>query len=169
MLAGPFGPAAVLIIKNFDKIKQGVSNAFNAIKQAALDTVNAIINFFRQLPSAIGNFIGSLGSSIGETLKNAVKSILPGPLQRLLGTGGIIAAQTGFVGLGGGRNVLVGERGPEMLSLPSGSRVTPLPPPSLTPTQLGQSDRPVIAQVFLDRRMIAQALASYAAEQQAAR
>jgi hypothetical protein len=94
---------------------------------------------------------------------------LPGPLASLLATGGIIAAQTG-VATGGGKTVLVGERGPEVLSLPSGARVTPLPPPSLAASQLGgMGGGTVVAQVFLERRMIAEALASYTAERQAAR
>jgi hypothetical protein len=56
-----------------------------------------------------------------------------------------------------------------MLSLPSGSRVTPLPPPSLAASQLASGGGTVIAQVFLDRRQIAEAMAGYTAERQAAR
>jgi hypothetical protein len=93
---------------------------------------------------------------------------LPGPLASLLAAGGVIAAQTGLTA-GGGKNVLVGERGPEMLSLPSGSRVTPLPPPALAGSQLGGGEQTVIAQVFLDRRQIAEAQASYVADRQASR
>lgn len=157
ILTGPFGLAVVAIAKHWDKIKAG-----------AKATKDAIVNFFRALPGEIASIIGSLGSSIGGALKDAVKAVLPGPLAKLLGTGGIIAAQTGLTA-GGGKNVLVGERGPEMLTLPSGSRVTPLPPPTLAGSQLGGGEQTVVAQVFLDRRQIAEAQASYVAERQASR
>ncbi len=86
------------------------------------------------------------------------------------GTGGIIAAQGGATLGGGGRNVLVGERGPEVASLPSGTRITPLPPPALSGSQLlGGATRPVVTQVFLDRRQIAEAVGSFSADEQAAR
>ena len=157
ILTGPFGLAVGLIIKNFDKIKT-----------AAKDVVESIKRFFSGLPGAISGLLAGIGPAIGNALKDAVKAVLPGPLAKLLATGGIIAAQTGLTA-GGGKNVLVGERGPEMLTLPSGSRVTPLPPPALASSQFGGGDRPVIAQVFLDRRQIAEAQASYVAERQAAR
>jgi hypothetical protein len=145
-----------------------VGNAFKAAAAAAWKQFTWLIDQIKKLPSIVAGFIGSLGSSIGETLKGAVKSVLPGPLASLLATGGVIAAQTGLTA-GGGKNVLVGERGPEMLSLPSGSRVTPLPPPALAGSQLGGGEQTVIAQVFLDRRQIAEAQASYVADRQASR
>jgi hypothetical protein len=158
VLTGPFGLAVGLIIKHFDKIKN-----------AAKSVVEAIKGVFSGLPAALGSIISGAGPAIGDALKSAVKSALPGPLAKLLATGGVIAAQTGLTA-GSGKNVLVGERGPEMLTLPSGSRVTPLPPPSLAGAQLGSGgDQPIVAQVFLERRMIAEAMASYTAERQASR
>lgn len=143
----------------------------NAAKDAAMFAWKQfvwLVDQIKTLPAKISGFIGSLGSSVGNALKESVKSVLPGPLADLLATGGIVAAQTGLAA-GGGKNVLVGERGPEMLSLPSGSRVTPLPPPTLAASQLGTGDRPIVTQVFLDRHQIATAIASFAADQQAAR
>ena len=141
-----------------------ILNPLKALPGQALnigkDIVQAIINGIKAAPGAI---------------IDAVKSVVPGPLRKAVGlltgaTGVIVAAATGTTS-GAGRTTLVGENGPEVLSLPSGSRVTPLPPPSLLPSQLlGDGGRqPVIAQVFLDRKMIATALASYSADQQAAR
>jgi hypothetical protein len=158
------------------RVSAAARGAFNGIVNAAKDAAMWawrqfvwLVDQIRKLPGTISRFIGSLGSSVGNALKSAVQAVLPGPLASLLATGGIIAAQTG-VNMGRGKNVLVGERGPEVLSLPSGSRVTPLPPPSLAASQLaGGGGRPIVCQVFLDRRQIATAMASYAAEQQAAR
>jgi len=48
--------------------------------------------------------------------------------------------------------------------------VTPLPPPMLMGSQFtGGAGGTMVAQVFLERRMIAQALAQFAGEQQALR
>ena len=157
------------------RVSAAASGAFNGIVNAAKSAASWawrqfvwLVDQIRKLPATISRFIGSLGSSVGNALKSAVQSVLPGPLASLLATGGVIAAQTG-VNMGRGKNVLVGERGPEMLSLPSGSRVTPLPPPTLAASQLAGGGRPIVTQVFLDRRQIATAMASYADERQAAR
>jgi hypothetical protein len=157
------------------RVSAAARGAFNGIVNAAKDAAMWawrqfvwLVDQIRKLPGTISRFIGSLGSSVGNALKSAVQAVLPGPLAGLLATGGVIAAQTG-VNMGRGKNVLVGERGPELLSLPSGSRVTPLPPPTLAPSQLVGGGRPIVTQVFLDRRQIATALASYADERQAAR
>jgi hypothetical protein len=52
----------------------------------------------------------------------------------------------------------VGEHGPELLHLPAGSRITPT---GYTPsgTYAGASNRPIIVQVMLDRKVLAEAVA----------
>jgi phage-related protein len=176
ILGGPFGLAVAIITGHFGKIKQ-----------AAQDVVSAIAGIFKGLPGqvagvgkAIVDAIASGISSGAGAIMSAIESILPGPLKKavggaaglfskIMGTGGIIAAQGGAT-LGGGGTVLVGERGPELATMPAGTRITPLPPPMLSPSQLaGGATRPIITQVFLERRMIAEALGSFTAEQQAAR
>jgi hypothetical protein len=86
-----------------------------------------------------------------------------------LATGGLVAAQAGTTLLGGGRQ-LVGERGPELANFPAGTRITPLPPPALLPSQLaGAGGGQVVVPVYLDRRQIALAMGSYSADTAAAR
>jgi phage-related protein len=158
------------------KIAGLAKGLFTPVINAAKDAVKWVwhqftwlIDQIRRLPSIISGFVSGLGSSIGGALTDAVKSVLPGPLKKLLGTGGIVAAQTGLTA-GGGTTALVGERGPELANLPAGTRITPLPPPSLSPSQLmGGGGQPIVTQVFLDRRQIAEALGSFTADQQNAR
>lgn len=158
------------------KIASVAKGMFTGVINAAKDAVKWVwhqftwlIDQIRKLPSIISGFVSGLGSSIGETLKGAVKAVLPGPLAKLLHTGGIVAAATGLTA-GGGTTALVGERGPEIADLPAGTRINPLPPPSLSPSQLmGEGSRPIVTQVFLDRRQIAEAIGGYTADQQNAR
>lgn len=58
---------------------------------------------------------------------------------------------------------LVGERGPELVQLPGGSRITPdygvQSVPMNAVTTAGHSDRPIIVQVMLDRKVLAEGVA----------
>lgn len=56
--------------------------------------------------------------------------------------------------------VLVGEAGPELLSLPRGARVDPLPRRGPMQSTVGRvfRERPIITKVYLDRRQIAEAV-----------
>ena len=196
ILLGPFGIAVGLIINNFNTIKNAVkagidaiagfvtalpgriagaaSSAFNGLKtgiKAAADfvwkQVNWIVDRIKEIPGKIGD----IGSAIAGKIKGGLSSVASTLSFGLVGgaTGLVRAAQTGLTA-GGGGQVMVGERGPEILSIPSGSRVTPLPPPTLAASQLGGAgSRPIVTQVFLERRMIAEALGSFTADQQAAR
>lgn len=188
VLAGPFGLAVGLVIKNFGKIRSAASSA----KDFVVKAFQAIVSHIRGLPGEIAGVASHLFESIVNAAKalpgqvlgaigdlgNRIKDKIMGPLSGVgsaiaslnpFGTGGLIAAQTG-ANLTGRRPVLVGERGPEIATMPSGTRITPLPPPMLAASQLGGGGgRPMIAQVFLDRRMIAEAMASEAADRQAAR
>jgi hypothetical protein len=153
------------------KIPGIVSQWFNAAKDKAIEAFNSILTFVTELPGKIGNLLSGIGGAIWDAIKGVLSGVIPGPLKSLFGlaTGGIVAAQLGTT-TSRGSTVLVGERGPEILSLPSGSRVTPLPPPALVGSQLaGGGERPIITQVYLDGRMIARAVGAVAADQAAAR
>ena len=138
----------------FDGIKQGITSAANWVWKQA----NWIVDRIKEIPSRIAGVFSGIAGSIG----NIASSINP------FATGGIVAAQTGL-STGRATTTLVGERGPEILNLPSGSRVTPLPPPTLSPSQLTGADGTVRVPVYLDSRQIAEAIGSFAANQQAAR
>ena len=91
-------------------IADGISGAFKSV-------INAVIKFAGGL---INNFIRSINWAIdkindipGVEISKLTEISLP-----MLAKGGIIRR---------GGDVIVGERGPEMLSLPRGAQVTPLP------------------------------------------
>jgi hypothetical protein len=99
IIAGPIGLAVVAIVRNFDKVKA-----------AAL----AVWNFIRGLFSKIGSAFRSVWSHIpGHGVVSFAIHHLPG-----LAAGGALTTAG---------SVLVGERGPEILTLPAGASVRPLP------------------------------------------
>ena len=150
ILLGPFGIAVVAIIKNFDKIKSAASGVFNAVKSAfkkVADLAKHVFTF---------DFVGGIGRGIadwlnahtpfGDTINLGFKKIhIPA-----LATGGTLTSSGG---------VLVGESGPELLNLPRGASVTPLP-------ALGGA---MTTNLYLDRRLVATAVAQRDADVRARR
>jgi hypothetical protein len=134
ILTGPFGTAVILIIKNFDRIKKAASDTVHWIA----DRFRDLINFFKRLP---GGVLGKVGGLLGKI----------SPFQH----GGTMRP--------GGGTALVGERGPELLALPGGSRVTPLPGGALAGLTA------TTAHFYLDRRLVATAVAQADADQRARR
>jgi hypothetical protein len=133
ILAGPFGIAALAIIRNFDKIK----NAANATVSWIAKRFRDLVDFFKRLP---GGVLGKVGGLLGK----------------------ITPFQHGGVSRGG--TALVGEAGPELVTLPGGTRVTPLP--ALGGAGLGG---PMVANLYLDRRLVATAVAQRDADVRARR
>ena len=86
----------------------------------------------------------------------------------------VVGSVAGAVGLadGGtivqGGQVLVGERGPELLSLPAGATVTPMDSPALVSRAPGGAQT-LITKVYLDKRQIAQAVADVNSDHRARR
>ena len=152
VLTGPFGTAAYLIIRNFDKIKKAASDAVSWVANRFRD----LIGFFKRLPGAILGAIGDLGSKIADKLNpGGVIGKATGLLGKITGrqAGGVVRA---------GETTLVGERGPELLTLPGGSRITPVPAMAVGAPQ-------TTAHFYLDRRLVATAVAQADADQRARR
>jgi predicted membrane protein len=145
ILVGPFGLAVLAIVKNFDAIKSAVGAAIHWIA----DRFRDIAKFFDQLH--IGKIVSAVGSVAGK---------LPG-----LATGGTVIS---------GGAAVVGERGPEIVTLARGATVWPTPavealagrPPLDT---RGGPTQTVVTKVYLDRRQIAEAVGTYASDKQARR
>jgi hypothetical protein len=151
---GPLGLAVALLIKNFGKIKKVASEVVTWVK----DKFSGLIDFFKNLPHRIGNWFKKI-PGFGFASKalgwggSAAKKVIPG-LQaggRVIGTG----------------SAVVGERGPELLSLPTGARITPLPQPVMAAGGFGETT--IRVPVYLDRRQIAEAVGRYAADKIARR
>jgi hypothetical protein len=140
ILTGPFGLAIVLIIKNFDKIKSAASSVFNSVRTT-----------FGKIPGIIKTiFTGATGiaAGIGRGVANWLNANTPfgdevhvGPVHfriPALAEGGIIR-RTG--------TALVGEQGPELVNLPAGAAVMPLP-------AAGTTHVTITTPVYLERRQI---------------
>jgi len=106
--------AAALIVANWDFVKQRTIAIFTA-------TSNFIGRIIDRIQDRIGGFIERVKQAIEFAIKLA-KAIgesvgLPG-----FASGGVVGYATGGV-VGGHNMVMVGERGPELAALPSGTRI----------------------------------------------
>jgi hypothetical protein len=171
ILGGPFIAAVVVIIRNFAKIKTAARDAWNGIKSA----FHGVVGFFTRIGAGIVNGIVDGIKSAPGALLDAIKSLLPG--------GKFGAKVAGFLGIGAhawggtmGRPgwTVVGERGPELVRLPGGSGITPLPAggtalPTLAGAGAGAGNAQTTAHFYLDRRLIATAVAQDTADRKARR
>ncbi len=132
----------------------GIKNVFSTVGEWFGGVFNSAKDAVCKAFSAVGNFVKSVWDGIVNTVKGAINLVIKGVNSMISGAvSGInllingINKVTGVVGISaipnltapqipmlasGGiirrsGNVIVGERGPEMLSLPRGARVTPLP------------------------------------------
>lgn len=156
ILTGPFGALTIFVIRHFGQIKTFIGNVITWIKTA----FNNLIQWVKSVP---GKFIES---TVGK---------IPGAKTLLKGAGaaaGLFGVH--FKGQAGGvvpyrSNVLVGERGPEILSMPGGARVTPLPQPGVA--LAGGLSQPIEVTVIsvLDGREIGRSVARVTADKLARR
>lgn len=167
ILGGPFVAAAIVIVRNWGKIKDAVRAG-----------VSWVIDHLRKLPGAalqagkdlVGKLVAGIKSAPGAVL-DAIKGLLPGKLAGKVGDvlglwqhGGLVPhSQYG----------IVGEAGPELMQLPGGTRITPLPKQPLTAPTMeaadGRGGAHTTAHFYLDRRLVATAVATDTADQRARR
>lgn len=137
----------------FDGIKNAISSAVGFVSsklQSILSLIRKVIGEVTSLPSKIASPVTSIASKIGGFAGGLVSKFATGGTQPRAGL------------------ALVGERGPEIVHLPGGATVTPIPAPAAL-TGGGGGRRPIVVQTFLEKRMIGQAVADYAGDLQAAR
>ena len=72
---GPMGIAIGLIIKNFDSIKEAVTNVFNNVKEVLGKMKDFAVGVFDDIVSKIKEFF-DMSSSVGSTLLNALKELI---------------------------------------------------------------------------------------------
>jgi hypothetical protein len=155
-LVAPWALLPLVVARNFNKIKGLARSLVAGFKNLGGDIVRAIVNGIKSAPGAI------LG---------AIKSILPGGK-----VGKIVGKALGFAGLQTGGiltagSAIVGERGPELVSLSGGAaRVTPLPGASVAPVPaLSLAGGTTVAKVYLGHREVAQAVAQHTSDVMARR
>jgi hypothetical protein len=158
ILIGPFAVAALEIYKHFDAIKGAVLGAFDAIKGALPTVANAFVTAFATVKNAVRGALDFLIRG-WNSLQFKIPGVHVGPVHFGGVTLGVpqipLLAQGGVVSSAG--MAVVGEAGPELVSLPAGAGVTPL--------DAGLRPLEIVVPVMLDRREIARAVARVASDQ----
>lgn len=159
ILLGPFAIAALLIVRNFDKIKAAASGvahafvvAFGTVKEAVRGAINFLVRAWNSLQFRVPGF------KKGPIHFGGFKLGVPKLAELALG-GRVIGAGA----------ALVGERGPEVVALPQGASVVPLPAGAGLGGAGGFGEANITTRVFLDSREIAQAVGRYTADRMARR
>jgi tape measure domain-containing protein len=149
---GSFGP----------KVAAQATKLYDAGKRLGTGIIRGILAAF----SAAGGFASKIGRAVADWLNAHTPfgdEIKIGPFKThlpALAAGGTMSS-TG--------PALVGERGPELLQLPGGSRVTPLPRVPMRGAPALSGVVATTAQFYLDRRLIATAVAEATADRRARR
>jgi hypothetical protein len=168
ILAGPIGIAIGMIVKHFDRVKSAATSVWNFVK----NTFGKIKDFVSNIFSGAGGFVSSIGRSIADWINEHTPfgdRVELGPVKFTIPA----LAQGGTMRSSG--LALVGERGPEVVALPGRSTVYPNPgvaPLSAAPSLEavgGGAGQTIVTKVYLDRRQIAEAVGSYAADKRARR
>lgn len=178
-IVSPIALAALLILKHWDQIKAGAAAALGWVKARFL----GFMGWIAGLPGKFGSWGLNIGKALVTGIVNAVKS-LPGALKSAIrGAVGSLGGKLAGVGkkvLGlqhGGQIAspglaVVGERGPELVYMPARATVVPnqaLRPATAAPVPAGATvgAQTIIVPVYLDRRQIAEAVATSSRERRA--
>jgi tape measure domain-containing protein len=144
ILTGPIGIAVLVVVRNFDTIKGAASGAVKWVT----DRFDSIIGFFTKMPGRIASAASGMWHGVTDAFKSAINSIISGwnslqfsihiPKVHIPGTNSNIGGgdigfgvpSIPFLAKGGdilrGGEVIVGDAGPERLTVPTGARVAPL-------------------------------------------
>ena len=166
ILTGPIGIGVALIITNFGKIKSTAVSVFNTVKSVIQSCASAISGVFVGAWNAVSSAVSAVVSQINSVV-DAISKIVHAPskiVSKVLGGAASLLQEGGSVTHGGA--AIVGEAGPELVYLPTGSQVVPN---HAIGGAAGSGGGVVHTHVYLDTREIASALGSFTADQQAAR
>jgi phage-related protein len=132
-----------LITGNWGAAWENVKNIFSAVWDTIRNVVANGVGIIRELLQGLGSFIGNIAGRMFEGIKNGFINAINWVIDRwnglsftlprvdfmgkTLGGNTISVPRIGRLAQGGitGGLALVGERGPELINLPQGSRVTP--------------------------------------------
>ena len=134
LLIGGAIAAVALLIANWDKVKSAASQLWTKIKETFGGIKDSIVGAFNSAKDAVGSFFSWIGDKL-SWLDNKVESI---PILGSVYKGGkaLVGGAADFIGSLIGGNALgtsywkggltrVGERGGEILNLPSGTQIIP--------------------------------------------
>ncbi|MDZ7732195.1 MAG: hypothetical protein U5R31_03005 [Acidimicrobiia bacterium] len=181
IITGPIGTAVGILATHWETIRNGVTG----VKDWIVERFGDVVDFFTELPGKISGAAGNMWSWIGDTLRSTLVRVaglwnnfrFPSwtmPSVNIPGVGSIGGSTIGGWGLphinvprlaaGGtvevGGLALVGERGPELLRLPSGAEVSPLD----RTRGAGRGGDGEVIQLFLDGRLLAEYVTDYQAD-----
>lgn len=111
-----------LIEEPFNKVRDGVVNIFQGVSDTVTDMFDGIVDTIK---SVINGAIGMINSAIGG-INSMIETANDLPGINIPTIKEIPKLAEGGTALSGGA-ALVGEEGPELLNMPRGARVTPLP------------------------------------------
>jgi hypothetical protein len=179
-LIGPVGVVIAELVSHWQDLRNGAVAAFNAIKSVAGTIAGAVSKAWTTAFSAIKSGLSTVGKAFSTAfgiaegaIKSAINAVISGwnslqfhipsvhvgPVHFGGGTIGVpkipLLAQGGYMATGG--LAIVGERGPELVSLPGGSTVYP------------NGTGVIHTHVYLRDREIAHAIGQVTADRQAAR
>jgi phage-related protein len=165
-----------------------IGNVIGAIGRAAAafgQKIAEMAGFVASLPGRIAGAALAAGKALiegiangiksaGDAIMSAIESVVPEPIKKVLGgikgfLEKISPFQSGGLVPSGGRLALVGEAGPELLSLPGGSQVIPLQAGTAPAINVGALGGEIHVHLEVEGRELARAVARVAAETQAAR
>lgn len=163
ILTGPIGAAVILIISHFDKIKHAVGAAWDWIKRAWGNVKSFFAGVGRAMADGVKSGINAIitaWNSLDMGIHISVPGWVPGvggkgfnvddifPDIGTLATGGAVSRAGAYV---------TGERGPELLRLPTGTDVTPFPQGPLAAMAGGVQT--IRVPVYLDGRPLTEVVA----------
>jgi hypothetical protein len=137
----PLIQPVILIAKYWKTISGWIQSAYNWAKK--------LWDVFATPVRAVGGFFGRIGHFIGHVASYASPS------------GGYYGSHA-MGGMVPGGVSLVGERGPELVRLPGGTRITPnsqIQPIGWSANQMNGNEQPIVVQLVVDRKVLAQAVA----------
>jgi hypothetical protein len=158
IMTGPFGLAAVFVIKHWKAVKAFVFGIISDITQA----FKRLLGFVKSLPSKLGGWIKKV-PGLGKVMGIAGK--VGGVLGHIPGL-----QQGGRVSHSGA--VLIGEQGPEVMHLPRGAMVQPLAAPVASIAGPGAplgGQAEIVVPLYLDSKIVARAVARVTADKLARR
>jgi hypothetical protein len=156
LLVGIFGGPLGLILALFLTHKKQVEQVFTDI----VNFVKTIPNLILQALSGITNIITKPFTDAFNSIKSTFSSIGSAVTSPLKSLGSIVGLQHGGVVQNPGLH-LVGEAGPELVSLPRGSNVKPIPRAGVQAVQQNAGMPPLVVSVQIQRKEIANAVAKF--------
>jgi hypothetical protein len=137
------------------RIPKSWKTAYRFLAGGAIGAIKGIISWIGRIPRNVKTTFTSVTRNITESITRFAGGLFGNASGGLIGGGRGMASG----GLGGGRNILVGEQGPEMVNLPFGSKVTPAGQTRAQLARGGQSGgEPIVLNLYIAGNRVGEVL-----------